>query len=343
MNRKPLCKIIDVSDYQGSIDWKAVAASGVTGVMVKVGWAGYKGSIKDNAHLGSFEKNYDAYIRGAHAAGLDVGLYVYAYTDSPAAARIAAREMVEIAKRYPGIINLPIAFDVEFDGRKKDENGNTIFPDGWDCLIGQGKKGLAATIKAFLDEVFSLKYYGCWYSYAPFIAEHISTDDLKEDDLWLANYAWPDERIASVIPGLNYNMRQYAGDSWAFDIVANRAKKVGGTCPGVKVVVDLNHCYVDYPLMISQRLLNGLFWNPPTGGAEAVKTPSRSSAAAGTIQAGSVVKVKAGTKTYTGGSLASFVYSRDHAVKEVKGDRAVITYGGTVVAAMKVSDLTFIR
>ena len=49
-----------------------------------------------------------------------------------------------------------------------------------------------------------------------------------------------------------------------------------------------------------------------------------------------------GAKTYDGKSLASFVYDRDHVVKEIKGDRAVITYGGVVVAAVRLSDLTLV-
>lgn len=60
------------------------------------------------------------------------------------------------------------------------------------------------------------------------------------------------------------------------------------------------------------------------------------------ITAGSKVRVKAGAKTYSGGSLASFVYSRDHIVMELSGKRAVITYGGTVVAAVNVDDLTLV-
>ena len=62
-----------------------------------------------------------------------------------------------------------------------------------------------------------------------------------------------------------------------------------------------------------------------------------------TIDEKDIVRVKQGAKTYTGGGLASFVYTRDHIVKEIKGDRAVITYGGVVVAAVKVSDLTLVR
>ena len=67
------------------------------------------------------------------------------------------------------------------------------------------------------------------------------------------------------------------------------------------------------------------------------------SGAGGTIKAGSVVRVKQGAKNYTGGGLASFVYSRDHVVSELNGDRAVITYGGVTVAAVRVSDLTLVK
>ena len=57
---------------------------------------------------------------------------------------------------------------------------------------------------------------------------------------------------------------------------------------------------------------------------------------------GSKVRLKQGAKTYDGKSLASFVYNRDHVVKEISGDRVVITYGGVVVAAVKLSDLTLV-
>ena len=60
------------------------------------------------------------------------------------------------------------------------------------------------------------------------------------------------------------------------------------------------------------------------------------------IVKGSIVRVKQGAKTYDGGSLASFVYERDHVVSEISGDRCVITYGGVVVAAVRKSDLTLV-
>lgn len=57
------------------------------------------------------------------------------------------------------------------------------------------------------------------------------------------------------------------------------------------------------------------------------------------IQVGSTVYVKQGAKTYDGKTIASFVYGRPHIVTELVRDRAVICYGGAVVAAMRVEDL----
>ena len=66
------------------------------------------------------------------------------------------------------------------------------------------------------------------------------------------------------------------------------------------------------------------------------------SAPAKAIEEGSTVRVKQGAKTYAGGSLASFVYSRNHTVEEIDGDRVVITYNGIVVAAVRLADLTLV-
>lgn len=60
------------------------------------------------------------------------------------------------------------------------------------------------------------------------------------------------------------------------------------------------------------------------------------------IDVGSTVRVKQGAKDYNGNGLASFIYNRNHKVSELKGDRAVITFNGVIVAAIKVSDLILI-
>ena len=60
------------------------------------------------------------------------------------------------------------------------------------------------------------------------------------------------------------------------------------------------------------------------------------------IKVGSTVRLKKGAKTFNGGNLASFVYERNHQVKEINVDRVVITYNGIVVTAVRKSDLTVI-
>lgn len=78
------------------------------------------------------------------------------------------------------------------------------------------------------------------------------------------------------------------------------------------------------------------------GCSDAFITTGNGGTAAASVKVGSKVRLKQGAKTYDGKSLASFVYNRDHVVKEISGDRAVITYGGVVVAAVKLSDLTLV-
>ena len=78
------------------------------------------------------------------------------------------------------------------------------------------------------------------------------------------------------------------------------------------------------------------------GYSDAFITTGSGGTAAASVKVGSKVRLKPGAKTYDGKSLASFVYNRDHVVKEISGDRVVITYGGVVVAAVKLSDLTLV-
>ena len=58
------------------------------------------------------------------------------------------------------------------------------------------------------------------------------------------------------------------------------------------------------------------------------------------LKVGDKVKVKQGAKTYNGGGLASFVYNREHQVKQINGNRVVITYRGIVVCAIHKDSLT---
>lgn len=64
--------------------------------------------------------------------------------------------------------------------------------------------------------------------------------------------------------------------------------------------------------------------------------------ASAAIAKGSKVKVNKGAKTYTGGSLASFVYSTVYTVMQIDGDRMVIGKDGVVTAAVNIKNLTLV-
>ena len=97
---------IDVSSYQGDIDWDAVRSDGVEFAILRVGVRGYgeEGNIKlDDCFL----KNYD----GAHKAGIDVGVYFFSQA-------ISVEEAVEeanfVLKQLDGRkLEYPVVFDWE--------------------------------------------------------------------------------------------------------------------------------------------------------------------------------------------------------------------------------------
>lgn len=98
-------KGIDVSRFQGDIDWKAVAADGVEFAFIRVGNRGYgTGKLVEDD---KFEKN----VEGALAAGIHTGVYIYSQAISEEEIREEAQFVLEKLKGYE--IDGPVVFDVE--------------------------------------------------------------------------------------------------------------------------------------------------------------------------------------------------------------------------------------
>ncbi len=76
-----------------------------------------------------------------------------------------------------------------------------------------------------------------------------------------------------------------------------------------------------------------------TDGTQVAPGPAPKTTETKTIKVGSKVKVKKGAKTYTGGSLASFVYNTVYDVLQINGNRVVIGLKGQVTAAVRLEDL----
>ena len=77
-------------------------------------------------------------------------------------------------------------------------------------------------------------------------------------------------------------------------------------------------------------------------GFAAFVTAEKGERVSGGLEVGSRVRVRQGARTYTGGSLASFVYATTYTVKQVNGDRVVIGINGVTTAAVHRDDLLLI-
>ena len=100
---------IDVSENNGHIDWQAVAAAGIKFAIVRSSYGRY---AKDE----DFLRNVD----GAHAAGLQCGVYHYSYAMDPYQAMQEAQNCKQVIDDAGVLLELPVFFDMEdADGYKR--------------------------------------------------------------------------------------------------------------------------------------------------------------------------------------------------------------------------------
>lgn len=97
---------IDVSVYQGVIDWQKVADAGVDFAIIRVGYRGYGSEGKMMP-----DKYFVQNIEGALNAGLDVGVYYFSQAITVEEARQEAAYVIEQVKNYP--LTYPVVFDWE--------------------------------------------------------------------------------------------------------------------------------------------------------------------------------------------------------------------------------------
>lgn len=107
-------KGIDVSKYQGNIDWQKVKADGVEYAFIRVGLRGYK-----TGEIAPDEKALDN-IQGAYRAGVKVGVYFFSQAVTVEEAIEEAEFVLEQIEPYKDMIEYPIVFDVE---KVSAENG----------------------------------------------------------------------------------------------------------------------------------------------------------------------------------------------------------------------------
>ena len=202
-------KCIDVSAYQGNIDWTKVKSTGVKHVIMKV-------MKKDSSPDVKFEEYYS----GATRAGLKViGVYNYSYATTVAKAKSDAQKVLSI-----------------LNGRKVK-----VWLDVEDkCQQGLGVT-LAEIINAYQSIIKSAGYEFGVYTGMNFYQSYIKpyVNQISCDDWWIARYYNGYNKMdISITPNESYNPKKTIGrDIFAWQYTSS------GVVPGINGNVDINIIY----------------------------------------------------------------------------------------------------
>lgn len=155
---KKILRGIDVSYYQGAIDWKKVKAAGID-------FAILRSSVGDYYTDETFDYN----ITEAQRAGIKVGVYHYCRADSAESARTEAKYFLDIIKRYKP--DFPIVVDIEDSRQQK---------------LSVGELTLVADV--FCEEVKKAGYQPMIYSSASWLNNKLDMKKLSDYETWVAHW-----------------------------------------------------------------------------------------------------------------------------------------------------------
>lgn len=176
---------IDVSFYNGTINWSAVKSSGVDFVIIRVGGRGWgSGVLYDDSCF------YN-YLRGAKAVGLKTGIYFY----STATSRVEAVQEASVAiDRLGGTtLDFPIYIDMEYSGD---------YPGGRSDTLSTAER--VEIIQAFCETVRNSGYLAGLYTGENFLNTNLNYASLSGYNIWMASYT-KDNKLPKTT---TYNMWQ---------------------------------------------------------------------------------------------------------------------------------------
>ena len=156
-------KGVDVSEYQGTINWSKVEGSGIHFAMLRV-VKGLTGSMKADAQ---FERNY----KNARNAGIKVGVYRYTYAKNPDQARKEAYKVLDVLDGRE--LDYPVVLDIEDSGLLTNVSSDSRRSD---------------IVLAFKEVIEDAGYDFAVYASLDWIKNQLDMDKLKNEDLWLARW-----------------------------------------------------------------------------------------------------------------------------------------------------------
>ncbi|NBJ92269.1 GH25 family lysozyme [Parablautia muri] len=184
---------IDVSKWNGNIDWNAVKNSGVSYVIIRCGYRGSStGALIEDP---MFRSN----IQGASKAGLKVGVYFFTQAVNEVEAVEEASMVLGLIKGYG--LSYPVFLDVEASNGRAD---------------GISTATRTAVCKAFCQTIQNSGYKAGIYANKTWLNSHIDAPSLTGYKIWLAQYA--------ATPSYNrtrYDMWQYSSKGSVTGIKGN--------------------------------------------------------------------------------------------------------------------------
>ena len=160
---------IDVSAYQGDIDWEQVADAGVDFAIIRLGYRGYEsGKLVE-------DKFARQNLEGAAEAGIQLGVYFFSQALNPNEAREEARFVLDMIDPYE--IAMPVVFDWEH------VNNESARTNGMDPYAATG------CARAFLEVIDEAGYWPMMYFNTFQARKLFYLDQLMEYDFWLALYS----------------------------------------------------------------------------------------------------------------------------------------------------------
>ena len=174
---------IDVSKFQGNIDWNAVKADGITFAIIRCGYRGYgTGALVEDS---TYRKN----IQGAINAGLKVGVYFYSQAINEAEAVEEASMVLSLVSGYS--LPLGVYYDTESvaGGRANAISAN----ERTACAV------------AFCETIRNAGYKAGVYSYASWFYNALNFANISKYNTWIAQYR------DTLSFNYKYNIWQYTG------------------------------------------------------------------------------------------------------------------------------------
>ena len=163
-----VCYGIDVSVYQGDIDWEAVAADGIDFAFIRVGYRGYtSGALM-------LDTNCLTNVKNAMNAGLDVGVYFFSQATSTTEAVEEAELLLSAIEGYD--ITYPVVFDMEEIYNESSRVDNLSAED------------ITKITRAFCKRIAQAGLQPMIYGNTKWLASHMQLEKLMDYPIWFAQY-----------------------------------------------------------------------------------------------------------------------------------------------------------